>query len=151
MLSSVEGTSIEKLNSSNNGGNQKHENDSELFCAGDIQSQVLPNPHKSNCNVISVSPSAPELSQEQSLMNRLLFDEGGLPSAPSFSEVCSRPPAVSHECDEGSTCFNHAKNTDTRNVRTSSSQHENIVPTENGNSDVISKKGDDGFQMVQSK
>ena len=40
------------------------------------------------CNEEPLSPSAPDLSQEQILMNRLLFDEGGVPSAPSFSEVC---------------------------------------------------------------
>ena len=34
------------------------------------------------------SPSAPELSQEELLLNRLLFDEGGVPSAPSFADVC---------------------------------------------------------------
>ena len=36
----------------------------------------------------SLSPSAPELSQEQQILDRLLFDEGGEPSAPSFADIC---------------------------------------------------------------
>ena len=35
-----------------------------------------------------ISPSAPDLSESQLLLNRLMFDEGGTPSAPSYSQVC---------------------------------------------------------------
>ena len=36
----------------------------------------------------SLLPSAPELSQNQQFLDRLLFDEGGEPSAPSFADIC---------------------------------------------------------------
>ena len=38
------------------------------------------------------SPNAPELSPNDLILNRLMFDEGGPPSAPSFSQVCMSQP-----------------------------------------------------------
>ena len=38
--------------------------------------------------VTSASPSAPPLSSQDELLNRLLNDDGGSPSAPSYSQVC---------------------------------------------------------------
>ena len=35
------------------------------------------------------SPSAPEPSREQQLIDRLIYDERGPPTAPSFTDVCS--------------------------------------------------------------
>ena len=35
------------------------------------------------------SPSAPESSREQQLIDRLIYDEGGPPTAPSYVDVCS--------------------------------------------------------------
>ena len=49
--------------------------------------QVIANQHETICGVNCDSQSAPEISPDELLMNRLLFDEGGPPSAPLYAEV----------------------------------------------------------------
>ena len=60
------------------------------------EAPVLPSETDDLCNdydlhgreTDDLSPSAPELPEDQLLLNRLIFDEGGTPSAPSYSQVC---------------------------------------------------------------
>ena len=77
-------------------------------------------------------------------MNRLLDDEGGSPSAPSFSQICSRSPAVAQASDAKLNEFNHDKrNNDSCDVESLLSRHEDVLTEE--------ARVDDGFQLVHSK
>ena len=153
LLSNVEGSCLEKLNSSKDGVIQSVDNECEplnIDCAQSHVSNVSANEKNSNGTVDSVSPSAPEVPHDQLLMDRLLFDEGGPPSAPSFSEVCSRPSKVSQSDSGGSGCLNVAQNIGVFNSGMPLS-HNNAVSMESRVSDDCSVRDGDGFQLVQSK
>ena len=153
LLTSVERSSFRKENSSDNFESQKNVN-------SDSFSKILiSDDHESNHKTISSDDAelscVPEFLND-GLMNRLLFDEGGPPSAPSFAEVCGRPPTF--PIKDGGELL--AASTDINDITHKSSACDNVVSTpQSDKRSLVESKNEcdsanvdsEGFQLVQSK
>ena len=91
------------------------------------------------------SLNAPELSPNDMILNRLMFDEGGPPSAPSFSQVCMSQP-------QEKTVTDVSSNRKLISRKNKPSPHKSGMSTEKENDQMIdSRADDDGFITVKKK